>query len=39
VAVQRLSAWLPGLLHALLTVPLGLSQHVVGIGITLLATV
>jgi len=27
-----------GLLHALLTVPLGLSQHVVGIGITLLAT-
>ena len=27
-----------GLLHALLTVPLGLSQHVAGIGITLLAT-
>jgi simple sugar transport system permease protein len=27
-----------GLLHATLTVPLGLSQHVVGIGITLLAT-
>jgi simple sugar transport system permease protein len=27
-----------GLLHALLTVPLGLSQHVTGIGITLLAT-
>src|SRR5690349_16811877 len=27
-----------GLLHAFLTVPLGLSQHVVGIGITLLAT-
>lgn len=27
-----------GLLHALLTVSLGLSQHVVGIGITLLAT-
>lgn len=27
-----------GLLHAILTVPLGLSQHVVGIGITLLAT-
>ena len=27
-----------GLLHALLTVPLGLSQHVVGIGITLFAT-
>lgn len=27
-----------GLLHGTLTVPLGLSQHVVGIGITLLAT-
>jgi simple sugar transport system permease protein len=27
-----------GLLHAVLTVPLGLSQHVSGIGITLLAT-
>ena len=27
-----------GLIHALLTVPLGLSQHVTGIGITLLAT-
>lgn len=27
-----------GLLHALLTVPFGLSQHVVGLGITLLAT-
>ena len=27
-----------GLLHATLTVPLGLSQHVVGIGVTLLAT-
>lgn len=27
-----------GFLHGLLTVPLGLSQHVVGIGITLLAT-
>jgi ABC-type uncharacterized transport system permease subunit len=27
-----------GLLHAALTVPLGLSQHVVGLGITLLAT-
>lgn len=27
-----------GLLHALLTVPLGLSQHVTGIGITLLAS-
>ncbi|MCC6306105.1 MAG: ABC transporter permease [Rhodobacteraceae bacterium] len=27
-----------GLLHALLVVPLGLSQHVVGLGVTLLAT-
>src|SRR5688500_1529057 len=27
-----------GLLHALMTVPLGLSQHVTGLGITLLAT-
>jgi general nucleoside transport system permease protein len=27
-----------GLLHAVLTVPLGLSQHVTGIGVTLLAT-
>ncbi len=27
-----------GLLHAVLTVPFGLSQHVVGLGITLLAT-
>ncbi len=27
-----------GLLHALLTVPFGLSQHVVGLGVTLLAT-
>lgn len=27
-----------GLLHAILTVPFGLSQHVVGLGITLLAT-
>jgi len=27
-----------GLLHALLTVPIGLSQHVVGLGVTLLAT-
>ena len=27
-----------GLLHGVLTVPLGLSQHVVGLGITLLAT-
>jgi simple sugar transport system permease protein len=27
-----------GLLHAILTVPFGLSQHVVGLGVTLLAT-
>ena len=27
-----------GVLHALLTVPLGLSQHVVGLGVTLLAS-
>ncbi len=27
-----------GLLHAILTVPLGLSQHVTGLGVTLLAT-
>jgi ABC-type uncharacterized transport system permease subunit len=27
-----------GLLHSFLTVPLGLSQHVVGIGVTMLAT-
>ena len=27
-----------GLLHAMLTVPLGLSQHVAGLGVTLLAT-
>ena len=31
-------AMLFGLLHATLTVPFGLSQHVVGLGITLLAT-
>ena len=35
---RHLPARLFGLLHATLTVPLGLSQHVVGIGITLLAT-
>ena len=38
VAVAALSGALFGLLHGTLTVPLGLSQHVVGIGITLLAT-
>jgi general nucleoside transport system permease protein len=38
VLVAALAGALFGLLHAALTVPLGLSQHVVGIGITLLAT-
>lgn len=38
VAVAALAGAAFGLLHATLTVPLGLSQHVVGIGITLLAT-
>ncbi len=38
VAVAALAGTAFGLLHATLTVPLGLSQHVVGIGITLLAT-
>ncbi|MCV0395254.1 MAG: ABC transporter permease [Rhizobiaceae bacterium] len=38
VAVAALTGMAFGLLHAALTVPLGLSQHVVGIGITLLAT-
>lgn len=38
VAVAALAGAMFGLLHATLTVPLGLSQHVVGIGITLLAT-
>ncbi|WP_309086490.1 ABC transporter permease [Chelativorans sp.] len=38
VAVAAMVGALFGLLHAALTVPLGLSQHVVGIGITLLAT-
>ena len=38
VAVAALAGALFGLLHATLTVPLGLSQHVVGIGITLFAT-
>ena len=36
--MRWLRAWHFGLLHALLTVPFGLSQHVVGLGITLLAT-
>ena len=38
VLVAALAGAVFGLLHAVLTVPLGLSQHVVGIGITLLAT-
>ena len=38
VASRRASACAFGLLHGLLTVPLGLSQHVTGIGVTLLAT-
>ena len=38
VAVAALAGAMFGLLHATLTVPLGLSQHVVGIGITLFAT-
>jgi general nucleoside transport system permease protein len=38
VLVAALTGAAIGLLHALLTVPLGLSQHVTGIGVTLLAT-
>jgi general nucleoside transport system permease protein len=38
VAVAALVGALFGLLHGFLVVPLGLSQHVTGIGITLLAT-
>jgi ABC-type uncharacterized transport system permease subunit len=38
VIAAALAGGVFGLLHAFLTVPLGLSQHVVGIGITLLAT-
>lgn len=38
VCVAMLSGMAFGLLHGLLTVPFGLSQHVVGLGITLLAT-
>lgn len=38
VAVAFGSGMLFGLLHAVLTVPFGLSQHVVGLGVTLLAT-
>lgn len=38
VCVAALAGAMFGLLHGTLTVPLGLSQHVTGIGITLLAT-
>jgi simple sugar transport system permease protein len=38
VLIAALTGAAFGLLHALLVVPLGLSQHVTGIGITLLAT-
>ena len=38
VALAAAAGGLFGLLHGLLTVPLGLSQHVSGIGITLLGT-
>lgn len=38
VAVAMLVGMLFGLLHSILTVPFGLSQHVVGLGVTLLAT-
>src|SRR3712207_4196300 len=38
VAVAAFAGALLGLLHATLTVPLGLSQHVTGIGVTLLGT-
>ncbi len=38
LVVAALVGGMFGLLHAILTVPLGLSQHVSGLGITLLAT-
>ncbi len=38
LAVAALTGAAFGLVHALLTVPLGLSQHVTGIGVTLFAT-
>ena len=38
VGIAMAAGMLFGLLHATLTVPFGLSQHVVGLGITLLAT-
>ncbi len=38
VAVAALTGAFFGLIHAILTVPLGLSQHVSGLGVTLFAT-
>ncbi|MFN4056553.1 MAG: ABC transporter permease [Roseinatronobacter sp.] len=38
VSVAFVSGMVFGLLHSVLTVPFGLSQHVVGLGVTLLAT-
>lgn len=38
VAVAAMAGAFFGLIHAILTVPLGLSQHVSGIGVTLFAT-
>lgn len=38
VAIAMATGMLFGLLHAVLVVPFGLSQHVVGLGVTLLAT-
>lgn len=38
VAVAMLVGMVFGLLHSILTVPFGLSQHVTGLGVTLLAT-
>lgn len=38
VIVAMMAGMLFGLVHATLTVPFGLSQHVVGLGVTLLAT-
>lgn len=38
VAAAMLAGMALGLLHGALTVPLGLSQHVIGLGVTLLAT-
>ena len=38
VGVAMAAGMMFGLLHATLTVPFGLSQHVVGLGVTLLAT-